>query len=68
MDGQLDREKPLLYFATEVSCYLTLQQAMYILVTYLHGMALVRATKQQTHVTLLLYKLPFSITFTAKSF
>jgi len=45
MDGQLDREKPRLYFVIEVSCYLTLQQAMYIVVTYLHRMTLVSATK-----------------------
>jgi hypothetical protein len=38
MDGQLDREQPRLYFATEVSCYLTLQQAIYTAVTYLYTM------------------------------
>jgi len=45
MSGQSDREKPRLYFATEVSCYLTLQQTTYIVVTYLYRMTLVSATK-----------------------
>ena len=45
LDGQLDREKPRLYFETEVLCYLMLQQARYVVVTYLYRMALVSATK-----------------------
>ena len=45
MDGQLNREKQRLHFGTEMSCYLMLQQAMYIVVTYLYKMTLVSATK-----------------------
>jgi hypothetical protein len=45
LDGWTVRETPRLYFATEVSCYLTVQQAMYIVVIYLYKMTLVSATK-----------------------